>query len=167
MDKLIRGIRLTDILKLSQRHFEHLISRDCSSKKIGNVSNNYWRISLSNTNDILFPPHLYDARYDSAKVHGAAYGEAWQMHPVPLTTHSAMYTCRIIKGATRGRCRSVDFRSSQIARGPSGDIFLNEPPPVARHRRCRQRFSFSRGTPRTSELYTCICCFASSLQSAC
>lgn len=66
------------------------------------------------------------------------------MHPVPLMTHSAVYTCRIVKGATRECCRSVDFRSSQIARGPDEDIFLNEPPPVARHRRYRQRF-FSRG----------------------
>jgi len=41
---------------------------------------------------------LHRVRYDSAKMHGAAYGEAWQMRPVPLTTHSTVYACRIVKG---------------------------------------------------------------------
>lgn len=48
------------------------------------------------------------------------------MHPVPLTMHSAVYVCRIVRGAICERYRSIDFCFPQIARGLGEDIFLNE-----------------------------------------
>lgn len=92
---------MVDILKLSEICGE-LISCDCCLKK--NLKTSYRSIVDSSlSNDILlFPSRLHR---DNAKVHGAAYKKAWQMHPVPLMTHSAAYMSRIVKGATRGRCR--------------------------------------------------------------